>query len=116
MKRYEPEVVVLEDPERTQRQRRARGVIEILGNCATSADIYVETVTRREVREHFRESGETKWEIALAVSRWFPELEPRLPPRRRLWMPEDERMNLFDAVSFALTVLRAWEWRQNSAA
>ena len=35
----------------------------------------------------------------------FPELAPRLPRFRKLWMSEDERMSIFDALSLALALL-----------
>ena len=69
-------------------------------------------MTRAQVAQHFEASGGTKYEIAVAITRWLPELEGYLPPRRKLWFPEDERMNVFDAVSFALTALWPLEWRK----
>ena len=44
-----------------------------------------------------------KREIAQSIAREFPELEPRLPPVRRIWMSEDARMNIFDAVALGMT-------------
>ena len=45
----------------------------------------------------------TKREIAEAIVREFPELEPRLPPVRKIWMSEDVRMSIFDAAALAIT-------------
>jgi hypothetical protein len=47
----------------------------------------------------------TKTEIARALAARFPELRQRMPPQRRRWMQEDDRMHLFDALSFALAVV-----------
>lgn len=37
-----------------------------------------------------------------AIAERFPELQPRLPRVRKIYMSEDERMDIFDAVSLAL--------------
>lgn len=47
----------------------------------------------------------TKDEIAKALAVRFPELLPRLPPERERWMQEDDRMHIFDALSFGLAVM-----------
>ena len=44
-----------------------------------------------------------KREIAQSIAQEIPELEPRLPPVRRIWMSEDARMNIFDAVALGMT-------------
>ena len=56
------------------------------------------------IRQAFSETGAvTKHEIAQVLAKDFPELAPRLPPVRRIWMTEDCRMAIFDAASLALT-------------
>jgi len=47
----------------------------------------------------------TKAEIAKSLARRFRELQTRIPPERKQWTTEDERMHIFDALSFAVTVL-----------
>jgi len=49
----------------------------------------------------------TKHGRARLVADRFPELEPFLPPVRKIWMHEDDRMSIFDAASFALACLPA---------
>ena len=45
----------------------------------------------------------TKFAVAQALATQFPvELAARLPPKRRAWMSEDPRMDIFDAVSLAV--------------
>lgn len=60
-------------------------------------------VSRIVVRRVFGE--ETKAAIARAVAVRFPELERRRPVTRKPWQSEDVRMNVFDAVALALTIL-----------
>ena len=111
--RFEPDVVVLEDPENNLLGRRARRRIVQAGEQSIARDVYVETVTRGRVQEYFGTSGATKWDIACAIAEAFPELRPRLPRQRKLGMIEDERMSIFDAVSFSLVVLGDWERRSS---
>ncbi len=48
----------------------------------------------------------TKYGIATALVRAFPELMVRLPPKRKPWQSEDSRMSIFDAVALGLTYFR----------
>jgi len=61
-------------------------------------------VTRRAVQEAFAESGRTKYDIAKAIADEYPELAGRLPAKRKLWSPEDQQMNIFDAISFVAAI------------
>lgn len=107
LSRYKPSLLVLEDMENTQRRRRAVRRIADLARYGLAKQIPVQLVSREAVRALFSATGSTKYEIAVAIAKVYPELEPRLPRRRKLWTSEDERMNIFDAVSFALVALHA---------
>lgn len=73
--------------------------------CRTR-ELPVALVTRRAVQDAFAESGRTKHDIAKAIADEYPELAARLPAERKLWLPEDQQMNIFDAISF-VAALRA---------
>lgn len=66
------------------------------------------------MQEAFAGSGRTKYDIVRAIAEEFPELALRLPERRNLWSPEDQQMNIFDAMSSSLhfllcvDVMAAW--------
>jgi hypothetical protein len=45
---------------------------------------------------------ETKYEIASALTRIFPELLWKLPPKRQVWQSEHPRMTMFDAAALGL--------------
>jgi len=48
------------------------------------------------------EAKGTKFAVAQTLAEKFPvELASRLPPKRRPWMSEDPRMDIFDAVGIA---------------
>ncbi len=62
----------------------------------------VEIVRRgpRAIRRHFSQrNAHTKYEIAQVVATTLPELAWKLPPKRRLWEPENYRMSIFDAAA-----------------
>jgi len=106
IERYDPDLLVLANAEEPRRGRWIKRFTLDMESLANERGIAVRHVSRFEVREMFADSGTTKYKIALAITRMFPELEPRLPRERKPWMSEDKRMSIFDAVSFALVALR----------
>jgi hypothetical protein len=102
--RYQPEVMVVEraNAPGCQRRLRARRLIENLLVLARDHRVRVRQVSRQSVQRYFGASRPaTKRQIALALVMRFPELGPYLPPERKPWMCENERMGIFDAVAFA---------------
>ncbi len=100
---YEPNVLVLEDPEGdgSCRCERIRRLLRGCRKLATERRVRVRGFSRAQVRSAI--GVYTKEAIAWRVAARFTELAHRLPPHRKIWMSEDPRMNLFDAMSFALT-------------
>lgn len=79
-------------------------LIRAMQGLGTSRALAVVRFARADIRRCFALlEARTKPEIAAAIAQHFPELAPRLPPKRKIWMSEDERMSIFDAVSLALT-------------
>ena len=101
-----PEVLVIEDGRGTRRGARARRIIKGIEEIAKRRKLPVLRVSRSRVREMF-DPPATKQEIAEGIARVFPELVSRLPRPRKPWMSEDERMSIFDALSFCLAALQA---------
>lgn len=107
---YEPDVLVLEDvlakgSWRAKRiQKLVRQIIK-LGQCHR---IEVVLLPRAQVRRcFFPDGGGTKHGVAEMIAAQFQdELGHCLPPRRRAWMSEDRRMDIFDAVALALVCNR----------
>jgi hypothetical protein len=104
--RVAPQLLVLEDMEDSRRGERAIAWARLAQMCAAKRGVKVERIGRAEVSERFASSGKSRWEVGLAISRFFPELAPSLPKKRRIWESEDRRMTIFTAASFALTFLR----------
>jgi hypothetical protein len=100
--RYRVTALVLENiPDDPRRHRSIARVAALVSYCR-SRHLPATLVSREDVRTAFSATGSRKHEIAVVIATMFPELAPRLPPKRTLWASEDERMNIFDAVSFAL--------------
>lgn len=102
---YKPEVLVLEKPtgHGTRRSRHALKLMEVASNLAKARGMTVESYPQADVRDVFaRFRARTKHEIAVTIAKWLPELEPKLPRKRKPWMTEDDRMNVFDAVAVCI--------------
>jgi hypothetical protein len=112
IQRYHPNVIVLEDP-KGKGSRRCYRICRLINSIRALAAKHRRTArcfSRDRVRGVFaRFNAQTKHQIAIEISRQFPELEPQLPHYRKPWMSEDERMSIFDAVSFALTYYHSAE-------
>ena len=104
---FQPDAVVLEDVNApgARRRHRARSLIEALAKFAADRGLMVETVSRKAVMDCFSSPEEraTKYSIAKWLAEAFPVLQPKLPPPRKLWESEDERMSIFDALALAVT-------------
>lgn len=105
---YQPDLIVAEDcDDRDSRRRPA--ICKLLREIVTvakAAGIPVGRVPRVSVLRAFAEpppNRTNKESIANRIAERFPELTPSLPPHRKRWMSEDSRINVFDAVAFALT-------------
>jgi hypothetical protein len=100
---YRPDVLVLENygGRGSRRAKRIQMLINLMAAHAAEKRIPTASYSRADVRRCFGVT--TKRAIAEAMVREFPELEPRLPPVRKIWMSEDVRMSIFDAAAFAIT-------------
>lgn len=102
---YDPDVIVIENTTEkgTRRSSRIRRLYTSIARHATKRRIGVERYSRRMVREAFAPAGAfTKYEIAKAIARRIPAFTHRLPRLRKLWMSEDPRQGLFDALALGL--------------
>jgi Holliday junction resolvasome RuvABC endonuclease subunit len=103
---YEPDTIVVENYEGKGSRHclRVRALIDPISKLKSNRKVQVKSFSRAEVKRAFPESSRsTKYEIAVAIAKQFPELAPRLPRFRKPWMSEDYRMSIFDAVALGLT-------------
>jgi Holliday junction resolvasome RuvABC endonuclease subunit len=104
IRRYQPDVLIVEHTAARGAHRcsRVRQLIEDLIALASDRRVRTKRVSRRRAQRCFSKTASaTKRQIAVALTERFPELEPHLPPVRKPWMSEDERMGIFDSVAFA---------------
>ena len=108
---YEPDVLVLEhaSAKPVRRAPRIRELTKRIVSMSKSQGVSVILLKRERVRRVFFGDGQgTKYALAQILAERFPdELGTRLPPKRRPWMSEDSRMDIFGAVALALAVRKA---------
>ena len=112
---YRPDVLVTEDYKGagSRRGSRIRELIDAIAALAAKEGVACTSFSRTDVRTCFGLTA--KREIAQSIVQEIPELEPRLPPVRRIWMSEDARMNIFDAVALGMTFFHT-KGKKNRAA
>jgi hypothetical protein len=103
---YQPDVLVLPDVNAadTRRASRIKTLHQKIGALARTYQLKLRLISVTEVRAQLLGSAKgTKQALAEALAAKFPvELASRLPPKRRPWMSEDPRMDIFDAVGLAV--------------
>lgn len=110
MDQYQPSVVVSPDAlaRDSRRAPRIRELVKQTITLARSHNIKVVLSTRGQVMKSFFANGKgTKYVVARVLAEQFPdELADRLPPKRRPWMSEDYRMDIFEAVALGSSLSR----------
>lgn len=106
---YQPGVMVLQDNslEHSRRSARILELDQLIIAMASTRKVRVALLAHEKVRRVFFAKGRgTKHALAEILAKRFPEeLGFRLPPKRRPWMSEDYRMDIFEAVSLALAAI-----------
>jgi Holliday junction resolvasome RuvABC endonuclease subunit len=103
---YEPDVIVLEDPNSTRRSPRIRELAMKIAHLATTCQLPVVAFSRGEVIQTFlgKPAG-SRHDVAQKLATQFPEeLGFDLPPKRKHWLNENYYMDMFDAVALGLMI------------
>lgn len=102
---FPPTQLVLLNPEGkfSRTGFRTKQLIKEIISFAESEKLPVSQYTRDQIRDVFSPKHVTKYQIAEHLLTEFKELETYRPKERKLWMPEDRNMAIFDALSLALT-------------
>lgn len=105
--KHRSQVVCLEDlDEQPHRAGRARRTFDLMTAAARSWRISTSRISLRSLCEQSGTSQRSrKREIALRLVEAYPELGDSLPPPRRPWQSQDERMSLFVAGAVAVAYL-----------
>ena len=115
---YGPDAMVVEDvsSKHAGRSPRIRRLVKSVLALGSKRKIPTYSFPRSRIRAVFLQAGAfTKEEIAAAIADRFPVLALRLPPKRRPWMSEDNRICLFEAAALALTFFDFEEKRREAA-
>lgn len=108
VRKHAPDALAIEDCDAlgSRRCRRVRVLIRKLTGTAALQTLTVRLVSPRLLCEICTGSRDaTKHEVAVSLTRRFPELARHLPPPRKPWMTEDVRMSVFDAVGLAVAAV-----------
>lgn len=106
LNQYHPATVVLEKPgaERKDASTRVRLLSQTMRGFAENHDIDVPVYARSEVAMVVTGAeAATRHAVAQAVAAQLPILRYRMPPKRKPWLPEDDRQSLYDAAALGIT-------------
>jgi len=100
---YHPEVLVLEDPsdEKFRKSDHIKKLVSVITDFAIEESVPVKHYSLESIEQLFPQGN--KHSRAKEIAQVLPELEAYLPPKRNIWKSEHQRMQIFDAVSLALT-------------
>lgn len=105
LRSYRADLVVLEDPDapRSERRPRMRRLLRLMARQAREHGTAMVTVSRYAVRQEWARGGfTTKHAVAKEIGAMFPEIEPLVPRRRKVFRSEQARTEIFDAVSLVV--------------
>ena len=88
-----PDIVLLLDYKSRKISNRQKRIIDAILQLA-----------RAQIKQTFLSfQAKTKYEIAMIILNWYPELKEKAPHKRLPWMAEHYQMGLFDAFALMLT-------------
>ena len=93
--KFDPDVVIIEDPETVRRKKASTKAL--LRAMVRVAERSPAMVVKTKRVQHFQ----NKFDEADAWVAAFPDLAPKLPRRRRLWDPEPRSLVFFEALALA---------------
>jgi len=105
--RYWPDILILPDV-KAKGTRHAKRIIRLQEKIlmlAKQRRLKTKTVSVLKLRERLLGDGKvTKHQVAEFLAQKFPEeLASQIPPKRRFWMNEDPRMDIFAAVALVVS-------------
>lgn len=105
IRRYRPDVLVLEDPAGSRKGQRARDWLVWGEQYAHDHELRAVAIHHSRFRPYLLSCGEGKYDLARALARRFPELAERLPSPRQAW--ESEKSQVFVFVALGRTCFAA---------
>jgi hypothetical protein len=105
---HEPSIVVVRTravPLVSAREKSA-AIVRVARREAKKRSIEFHTISAKAIREFFvAYQCTSKYQRAILIARWLPELSWRLPPTYKVWKSEDQRLVIFDAAAAALAFM-----------
>ena len=105
VKKFQSDIIVLRKvPAGSKRDNPAvQAAIRSIRARARRLSIPVVSIEKRFIDQTFQgHCKPTKYQIALLLSACYPALRWYTPRKRKIWMPEDRRMQYFDAAALGL--------------
>ena len=106
IRRARPLFVAFEKQTAEKKRHRGRLFANLLSRACDEHGVMLLDIDRERTKKLSSVRKPTKWDVADALTRLFPESTRRLPPRRKAWKSEDDRIGLFMALA---TAVGAWE-------
>ncbi len=108
--KYRPDVVAVEDSSeaRSRRSLRVRKLYRQIAALCEQEVIELYAYPKAAIRAAFKQfAPKSKHDIAVVIASHIPEFRYRIPPKRKIWLPQDPRQSLFDAAALGLTFYAA---------
>ncbi len=99
-----PNLVLLLDYKSRKLSARQKRIIDVIVDMAKAKNLELKSYSKSQVKQVFSSfQATTKYEIAMVILNWYPELKNKIPHKRLPWMAEHYQMGVFDAFALMLT-------------
>lgn len=105
VERWLPACLVMEslDGQHSRHSQRVREFGRSVAQLAAKNNIFLRRYARDEIQREFAQfDARTRYEIACVVAARIKPLAHELPPKRKIWLPENPRMGFFSAAAVAI--------------
>ena len=100
----QPDIVLLLDYKARKVSKRQKDIIDAILQLGRAENLTIKAYSRSQIKQVFTSFNvKTKYEIAMLILKWYPELKDKAPHKRLPWMAEHYQMGVFDAFALMLT-------------
>ncbi len=100
--RFKPTAVAFPAPPSIRPRKKLRRLASALVHASGDSGVPVLLITQQAVQSVFPADVTTKYQRATHLISIFPELELIMPPPRKPWLPQDERLTMFTALALCI--------------
>lgn len=102
---YQPGILILEDYKNSNKSERVKQLIEKICDCGKS-NLKIHRYSKDQIKNTFDVFGaKNKYEISKRIAEVYPQLNSKLPEKRKAWETENYYQGIFDAMALVLTHL-----------